>query len=567
MSSASLPPTLIPDKYELLTPRQTTTTTTTDHNLGINRISSSELAAQQQQKQQKQKNQTESIQYIRDPIFIKQVRWYQFLVPEKENPFGHNPKYKRARALMEDHPLSAINRHLIVCHTPNTINNVPFINDKGEPRRLFAIFDSYLDFYQYRSLFAEEKRAFYEIVFGEFCQKPHFDIDIPREAVGDADLDSLGTSIRDYLLFACEKVLEQIGVPYNLATDFLIYSSHGIDKRSYHVVLTNMCHLDNKEAQAFYRKVIELLPENYDRFVDHAVYSPRQQFRILGCQKMNSFRPKIFHEVFDYRGMTIRHVYPEVVDNDRKDLIQLYESLLSFTPGLRCLPSLLPPVSESSILDLENLPDADINIVNKCLEMMKNKINEAPFSLLGIRGQQILLKRRHPSMCPVCSVIHNAENPFIFIIENRVYWNCRRASSHIVDGSSKSLLLGYLDNNENQIDEVDQIEPDCYIGGYLVGSDKPIDKPSDQPSIFNTTTTTTTATKENQTTIMRESDLPVKRVVDVQKAIKAANDDRQNLLTARVKIPKDYEFEPIQEEASTFSSLPIDWQKWNSFEQ
>ena len=378
------------------------------------------------------------------PLVIHEKRWYSRLVCGKATDF------KRARALMDDFSLDDISRHMVVCFTPSTIpgRKTAFLNKEGKPTRIYAFFDSYVEFYQYMEKFPSEERAFYEIIFGELPQKPHFDIDIDvadfNSSYPNEDVYAASDSLRETVMLGCEQVLQDCGVTLDVERDFLLYNSHGPGKRSYHIVIGNKCHDDNKEAKAFYeavmKKVALMTNGKYVEFVDMSVYSPRQQFRLLGCVKLGKNRVKSFDNTFFYKGIERTHIcVEETTDLVMSKLVMLYESMVSFTSGCVFLPSLVQKPTANHTF-LPSMPNVDERVINVCLNMLRNKMASCPFRFLDIKGHLIALKREAPSHCPICNRLHDNENPYMFIIGGKVYWDCRRAPP-----DTKKLFIGYLD--------------------------------------------------------------------------------------------------------------------------
>lgn len=386
-----------------------------------------------------------NIKFKKGPLYIYEKRWYFRLVPKKDGEFN------RARALMDDYELNMIAQHLVICYTPGVIpgQHKPYLNEKGEYGRIYAFFDSYLEFYQYMQKIPFEQRAFYEIVFGELPQKPHFDIDVGADNLAkyypDENIDSVAELLREAVMLGCLQVLADLHIESNISRDLLLYSSHGSNKRSWHILINNKCHDGNKEARAFYEavlvKVRVLTNGKYmqSEFIDPGVYSPRQQFRLIGSQKPGTNRPKIFCEQFVLSGIRYSHIYNEDVSELHiKKLTVIYESLIGFTTGCSYLPSLLPERSGNST-SLGDLPNLETRIVDQCMEMLRRKMTHCPFTIKNIQGHLIMLKRNAKSYCPICNREHQTENPYMFILGGKVYWDCRRS-----DGDATKLLLGYL---------------------------------------------------------------------------------------------------------------------------
>lgn len=386
----------------------------------------------------------------RGPLIINDKRWYFRLVQ------GKNNQYKKSRALMDDFDLNEISRHMVVCFTPEFIpgRKTRFVNQDGEPMRIYALFDSYLDFFYYMQKFPLNERAFYEIIFGELPQKPHFDIDIDLEKFSglypQENMDVVAEILREAVITACIQVLSENMITIDIEKDILLYSSHGQTKRSYHLILNNKCHDGNKEAKAFYdavmRKTAIITNNKYLEFVDGSVYSPRQQFRLIGCQKQGSNRPKVFYEQFNLQGKTYTHEYTEdVTDVIIKKLTIIYESMISFTSGCIFLPSLIPPSGPKQIYNNKpsDIPDLDESSANYCFNLLRQKMSFCPFSIREITGNMILLHRHAPSHCPICNQEepHQKEHPYIFMVGGKVYWDCRRSDTY---AGGKKLFLGYL---------------------------------------------------------------------------------------------------------------------------
>ena len=210
-------------------------------------------------------------------VFINGVRWYFRLVRKPAGMVG-----PRARALMEDYTLDVIATKLVICYTPNEIPGRGKVrNDKGELVRIYAIFDSYIEFFHYSERFNFEDLGFYEIVFGELPQKPHFDIDIDQQVFTELypqeDFLAVSRKVYQYVINAIGLVFRDLGFNLSLTKDVLVYSSHGASKTSNHLVINHYCHDGNLEAKAFYDKVIEKMATitggKYINFVDHGVIS------------------------------------------------------------------------------------------------------------------------------------------------------------------------------------------------------------------------------------------------------------------------------------------------------
>jgi len=394
-------------------------------------------------------------------------KWYYGLKKSKEHEYKFN--------LLDEYKLNDVAKHLIVCLEPDKLPGQyePARTKKGKMYRYYTLFDSYLDFYTYMLKFPIEDRNFFEVILGDLPQKPHFDIDIDQKDVIDGSIEDIGSILYQSVIQYSIEVLKDISVSINIETDILIYISHGKDKRSYHIIINNKCHDGNEEAKAFYQTVIDKITEafninnkeyvKYIKFIDNSVYSKKQQFRIMGCQKYSSNRPKRFLERFKYNNIEYKHKYVESFANDDlKKLAILYESLITFVSGCSYIQSLVKPKIYHNYNNYNNNYLDDVTI-NRCMKMLKEKMDYCPFSISSIDDEKrtIYLKREAPSHCPICNKRepHESRDPLIYINKGRVYWNCLRHEKGIPNLYLGDLSMNILElqnffmNNKDNTDE------------------------------------------------------------------------------------------------------------------
>lgn len=324
-------------------------------------------------------------------------------------------------------------------YTKDELDNMFLVCYNVGGRLLYSAFRNYLEFSRYQGLINCESKSFFEIIVGDRPQKPRFDID---------NLDSCS----DYklLLSNLVKACSELVVEYttskslNLQRDVLIYESvtpEGIN-RTFHVVLNNYYHQNNDQAKIFYQEVMNKLDEGYKEFIDSSVYSSRQQFRILGSRKPNSNRPKVHLSKWMYFDEEIEHVF-DVVPNTPEHLesISLYESLISVVDASTLLCHPYRTESKGKKAHDSDIPDIPPEMAIKALQMyaqrgdMGIKDKKFPYKITSIRGGLVILKRIRMSRCPICDRVHTSENPFLLIVENEVYFYCRRADDKIYVGT------------------------------------------------------------------------------------------------------------------------------------
>jgi hypothetical protein len=118
----------------------------------------------------------------------------------------------------------------------------------------------------------------------------------------------------------------------------------------------------------------------------------------------------------------------------------LYESLCSFTSGCTFLPSLIPEKPTNGVT-YDNLHDLDDATVQYCMQLLQDKMPHCPFTVRGIEGNRIDLKRNAPSLCPICqsATPHEKENPVMYIRHGKIFWDCRRS-----ERGKPQFFVGYL---------------------------------------------------------------------------------------------------------------------------
>ena len=372
--------------------------------------------------------------------FINGIKWYYRLKQQKE------PNGRIKYGLFSDTPRHILTNALIVSLSYHDKSN-------NKQFRLYTHFKSYLEYGIYQMKLPQHERCFYEIILGESTQKPHFDLDINSTEVD-------GEAVKDSLIDGVITVLKDKGIELVLSTDILVYTSHGKEKQSYHVIVNNHCHANNIEAKAFYYKVIEHIKPEFVQWIDKAVYSPTQQFRIVGSQKINSTRVKVFQNEWLYNDQTIKFIYPEPPEDPNHEFVmQLEASIIGYTGNCRFLPPFEPkPDQIKHYTETDDITTTEANEAINLIGLAGNiSITDSrfPYKFLGINGPIVMLKRTRPSRCKLCCRVHEHENPYLLVVgdEKSVYFFCRRASQ------DKKLYLGKLNPNSDSPKALNTSEP------------------------------------------------------------------------------------------------------------
>lgn len=386
------------------------------------------------------------------PLYFFGQQWYRLI----------NPTPDGSKALLADYPDAY--QHLIICVAPPYLpgSDRPFATKEGKQARMFTVFRDVLAFWEYLRMWPADLQNFFEIVPGSRSQKPHFDIDIAASKAEEYQasghtIDSIATMVLSRVIEGSLAIFQQWNLTPHLEEQLLVYSSHGSEKRSFHVVWNGYCHANHREAEAFYDAVIAWITQRYGKtyteLIDSGVYSVLQNFRLLGSSKAGSNRTKVLHSELNFGNGIITHQYRDPSAHhsaERRAMVDLTESLLSETSSCDMLPRLISidQMKRKKTFNSDELTEEE---VDECMIMLQAKMEDAPFTVRSVDGNMIMLSRRAPSWCPVCTdqtEPHQAEHPYIFISDHVAYWNCRR-NQH-----GTSLKLGYLLSRARPVSDI-----------------------------------------------------------------------------------------------------------------
>jgi hypothetical protein len=295
------------------------------------------------------------------------------------------------RGLLDRNP--DVYRKIIVCKT----------TPKG---RMYTLFDTYIHFYNFYNPLPD--KTFHEIILGDYNQKAHFDLDMPKNVDHQKVLDETVSAI-------VAVYRDKFTINLSLEKDILVFSSHGTEKYSYHIIIDNYRHQNNLETKYIYDLVCEIVGAN-SVYIDRAVYNAKQSFRILGSHKDESDRTKIFNYTWTYKNTIVKTVVNE--DPEIKDLELLRRSLISETSDTEMLPVLYVP--EEKVF----MPVTFDSV--KLVEILKayNPI----FQIASQNGSLVTLKKEKSWECKMCNKTHDSENPYLTVSSNGMVWfHCRRS--------------------------------------------------------------------------------------------------------------------------------------------
>lgn len=302
----------------------------------------------------------------------------------------------------------------------------------------FTVFESPWELYQHIFSLPKYLRTFFEVVTNLTCRKPHFDIDFvvnnPKE-LDDIDVISEVVS-------GCQKVMNN---KLDLAEDIIVLQSHGWKEKaykvSYHIIIDNYYLQTEKHAKEFCKNVMACM-NDYHEYIDDKIYSSIRQFRLIGNCKYKSNR--FLHHVskWNYFGTPITSI-------KRDDYRLFFSTLVGVTGHCQKIEIELPK-KELEYNSHEARDDEVSDAMEKLHDYFKTHDIEAEFRVRDVQNSLIILDRVESSLCPVCNVIHDSENPYLILTKDKeVLFNCRRSDRFINIGDVK-----YFDDDIELEDEV-----------------------------------------------------------------------------------------------------------------
>lgn len=186
--------------------------------------------------------------------------------------------------------------------------------ERGSKFSLFSIFVDSEHLLKYIFSRAEGDRDMYEIVVENQYQKARFDIEFSasEQKLTSQEADRLIAKIVGEIRYITDALFP------GLDTGFREYSSHDIDKRSTHIVLSKLCHPNSRDSRMFYDLVIKYMTPELRKYVDVMVYSTFQNFRMLYCEKLGTGRPKMLvnpklqqPNIIDFNESLLGHLDPQ----------------------------------------------------------------------------------------------------------------------------------------------------------------------------------------------------------------------------------------------------------------
>lgn len=308
---------------------------------------------------------------------------------------------------------------------------VCFVN--SQDIRHYTKFDTFLECIQVMMKIEQDIRCFHEVVLEHRNQKMRFDIDIKKTP------DVTETEVKQFmddLIDATIRVYGEIGYQIVPEKHILLFSSHGPQKWSYHIIVDGFYCENCQEASALFKKITEKMPnqERVKDWLDASIYNANHSLRILSSVKNG--RKKILEKVWKFRDQEVHFEYSQKPRNEKHQIVLEFErSFISLTENCFPIPMLVKK-----------------NFYNNESEVMDDQVSDYAFRLFkSIYGDVfthvktvsnfVLLQRVKESGCPICNRVHESENAFLVVkthpkengmTRHEVFFYCRRTSGNKV---------------------------------------------------------------------------------------------------------------------------------------
>lgn len=339
----------------------------------------------------------------------------------------YESKRKWYPRLTSDHPNGLLKHQTPPVDSLTVCLHYPDPEDlSSKPLHKFSIFTPLYTFANEMLKTNISERRFFEIIYGNRPQKPYFDIDISDPNISESDGLDLIEEMKKSIL-----VDERIS-----PADILVFSSHGTNKLSYHIIVDNWCLPDYNSNKTYCNRIISRVSDDYHmkRFLDGTMYKSIQQLRIFGNTKVSKEGQSPRFKILDGFNLDTRDK-----DYRFKFINILMRSLITNTSSCRIL--------EYTILEQKIWNGSNEDLSLEEIKIIENLpfILDGTFEVLDVKGRLIPLKRKAPSFCPLCQRIHENENPYLTVSDDssKIYIHCRRTQNDrllIWNGESRIVM-------------------------------------------------------------------------------------------------------------------------------
>lgn len=281
----------------------------------------------------------------------------------------------------------------------------------------YAAFENYIDFWQYYLKQDEKNQTFNEVTLGNQNQKMRFDLDM--KGVTD---EKIGQQVVEKVMIATNNFFEELDIKLKMKKNWIVFSSHGKNKLSYHLIVDKYHFVDCQTVQYVYKQICKNLPQDIiDKYLDSSIYTKKHPLRIYGNFKVEDERIKQWNPDFMFKGEKIKTKLTIEKENDDlfEDYAILQAGLITETSNCKVIKLALPsePRIETEVAN---------ETIEKAMKLLRSIDPDEILQLAEVKGNIICLRKTKPYYCPVCERNHDNENPFLLLIGDSILFSCRR---------------------------------------------------------------------------------------------------------------------------------------------
>jgi hypothetical protein len=302
-----------------------------------------------------------------------------------------------------------------------------FTNRKNKDTNIFIYLKNWNELINLYKLIPKNNRHFYEII-DEKCK---FFLDLDAKCQ-DIDLNEWKKNVK-IIKQETKQLFKKV---FNKDIEIIEYQSFPTEyekKYSCHLIIPKFCFYA-EDCKNICNMLLNVLNNTYVNIIDDKVYGNRRMLRIEGSTKINSNRIKTC--INEYNSNYIIN-FNGLITN-----LENTEFLITDLYKINNKTDLNISTNYNKIIVLKN-NDRKYNYTNNDIIFIKNnfkviiiKINNFHnsnniFLLNYIINNMIILKRTRPCFCIYCKRIHERQHPYIFVINNNIFFHCRRSPKPI----------------------------------------------------------------------------------------------------------------------------------------
>jgi hypothetical protein len=325
---------------------------------------------------------------------------------------------------------------------------------KNKTKNVFLYFDDWLQFKKIYDVIPNEYKHFYEIM--EDKCKFFIDFDAKKENLDNIKWYKFIDEVKNILekLFY-DLFLEEIKI--------VEYESLGNDdepKYSYHIIVENL-NFSILECKLLCELLLKNLDPELHFIIDPNVYGKWRSLRIENSTKIGSKRTKLLRYPDEFK--TKNNIYLNGLITNLNNTISVKKifDMINIENEYK-LNHIVKKEIGMKIISLDNSKkyvynEDDVIITKKNYLEIEYIINKWHYKILNevidenkifytkkIIQNMILYKRMKPYNCPICKRIHENQDPYSYIKNAKLYFDCRRSNS-------KPIEVAYFNNSKLKI--------------------------------------------------------------------------------------------------------------------